>query len=125
MANGSQSRPYTNALDAACTEQAKAIGFASVLTIGEDAVPKSYKCHGKGKGKKRAGVAAASTRAGFQPYMPMNLPSSKEAHLKVMAVSLEAANAVLPSSLCADPMLPLVATLAIFRATLDSLSVAP
>ena len=37
-----------------------------------------------------------------------------------MAVGLEAANAILPSSLCADPMLPLVATLAIFQAMLDS-----
>ena len=42
-----------------------------------------------------------------------------------MAVSLEAANAVLPSPLCGDPILSLVATLAIFKATLDSLSAAP
>ena len=40
-----------------------------------------------------------------------------------MAVGLEAANAVLPSPLCADPMLPLAAMLAIFRAMLDSPSV--
>ena len=45
--------------------------------------------------------------------------------MKVMAVGLEAANAVLPSSLCADPMLPLVGTLAIFQVMLDSLFVAP
>ena len=37
-----------------------------------------------------------------------------------MVVGLEAANAVLPSSLWADPMLPLVGTLAMFQATLDS-----
>ena len=37
-----------------------------------------------------------------------------------MAVGLEAANAVLTSSLCTNPMLPLVGTLAIFKATLDS-----
>ena len=42
-----------------------------------------------------------------------------------MAVRLEAANAVLPSSLCADPMLPLAGTLAIFQATLESPFVAP
>ena len=42
-----------------------------------------------------------------------------------MAVSLEAANAVLPSSLCANPTPPLVAMLTIFKATLDSPFVAP
>ena len=42
-----------------------------------------------------------------------------------MTVGLEAANAILPSSLCADLMLPLAATLAIFQATLDSPFVAP
>ena len=101
------------------------IGFASILTISEDIVPKGKKLHGKGKGKKRAGVAAVSTGAGIQPYMPIKLSSSREAHLKAMAVSLEAANAVLPSSLYTDPMLPIVATLAIFRAMLDSPSVVP
>ena len=40
-----------------------------------------------------------------------------------MLVSLEAANAVVPSTLCEDPMLPLEATLAIFKAILDSPSV--
>ena len=55
----------------------------------------------------------------------MKLPSLKEAHIKAMAVSLEATNTVLPSSLCADPILPLVATLAIFKATLDSHSIEP
>ena len=39
--------------------------------------------------------------------------------------ALEAANAILPSPLCADPMLPLAGTLAIFQATLDSPFVAP
>ena len=73
----------------------------------------------------RVGVAVASVGVGIQQYMPMKLPSSREAYLKVIAVGLEAANAILPSSLCANPMLPLVATLAIYRATLDSPSVAP
>ena len=50
---------------------------------------------------------------------------SKEAHLKVVAVSLEAANAALPSPLCADPMLPLTTTLTIFKAMLHSPSIAP
>ena len=57
--------------------------------------------------------------------MPVKLPSPKEAHLQVMTVSLEATNTVLPSPLCADPMLPLAATLTIFRAMLDSPLVAP
>ena len=52
--------------------------------------------------------------------MPVKVPSSRDAHLKAMAAGLEAANAVLPSSLCANPMLPLVGMLAIFKATLDS-----
>ena len=82
---------------------------------------KSWKRHGKGKGKRRAGVAAASAGVGIQPYMPMKLPLSKESHLKAMVVSWEATNVVLPSPLCTDPILPLVATLTIFRAMLDSL----
>ena len=86
---------------------------------------KSWKCHGKGKGKSKAGVAAASAGAGIQLYMPVKLSSSRDAHLQVMAVGLEATNAVLPSPLYADPMLPLVATLIIFRAMLDSLLVVP
>ena len=66
----------------------------------------------------------ASMGAGVQTYMSLKLFLSRDAHLKAMMVSLQAANAILPSSLCADPMLPLAATLAIFRATLDSPSVA-
>ena len=61
---------------------AEAIGFASILSIGDDAVPKGYKCHGKGKGKKRAGVTAVSAGVGTQSYMPVKLPSSWEAHFK-------------------------------------------
>ena len=57
--------------------------------------------------------------------MPMKVPSSRDAHLQEMAVSLEATNAILPSLLCANPMLPLVAMLTIFKATLDSLFVVP
>ena len=125
VVDGGQRHASANILDVACEEQAKAIGFASILTIGKDAALKSWKCHGKGKGKNRAGVAVASMGVGIQPYMPMELPSSRETHLKAMVVSLETTNAILPSSVCADPILPLAATLAIFRATLDSPSVAP
>ena len=57
--------------------------------------------------------------------MPIKVPLSRDAHLQAMVVGLEAANAVLPSPLSANPMLPLVATLAIFKATLDSPFVAP
>ena len=56
--------------------------------------------------------------------MPVKLPISREAHLKALVVSLEMANAILPSPLCADPMLPLVAILSIFRAMLDTPSLA-
>ena len=58
--------------------------------------------------------------------MPIEVPLSRDAHLQVMAVGLEAANAVLPSSLCANPMLPLAGTLALSsRLTLESPFVAP
>ena len=53
----------------------------------------------------------------------MKLPSSREAHLNAMVVSLEATNTVLSSPLYVDSMFPLVATLAIFRDMLDSPSV--
>ena len=100
------------------------IGFASILSIGKDATQKSWKCHIKGKSKKRAGVATVSVGVSIQLYMPIKLLSSREAHLKMIAVGLQAANAILPSSLCVNPMLTLVATLAIFRAMLDNPSVA-
>ena len=70
----------------------------------------------KGKGKKSEQVA----KVGGPTYMPVKVPSSQDAHLKVMAVGLDATNAILPSSLCADPMLPLAGILAIFQAMLDS-----
>ena len=75
----------------------------------------------KGKGKRRLRVATV----GRPTYTPIKVPSSRDAHLKVMAVGLEVANAILPVSLCTDPMLPLAGTLAIFQATLDSSFVAP
>ena len=62
---------------------------------------------------------------GIQLYMPIKLPLSRDAHLQLMAVSLEATNAVLPSPFCTNSMLPLMAMLAIFRATLDSPLVPP
>ena len=86
---------------------------------------KGKKCHCKGKGKKIAGVAVASVGVGIQIYTFVKLSSSREAHFKAMVFGLEAANTILTSSLCADPMLPLAAILAIFKATLDSPSVVP
>ena len=106
-------------------KEAKTMGFASILSIVDDAMLKSKKHNGKGKGKKRAGVVMVSLGVGVQAYTPMRLPSSIEAYPKAMALGLGATNAILPPPLCADPMLPLVATLAIFRAMLDSPSVAP
>ena len=70
-------------------------------------------------------MAAASAGAGGQLYTPVRLPLSNEAHLQAMVVGLEATNAIQPSSLCAGPMLPLAAMLAIFRAMPDSPSVVP
>ena len=66
--------------------------------------------HMKRKGKKRLQVATVVGPT----YMPIKVPLSQDAHLQAMAVGLEAANAILPSSLCANPMLPLAGTLAIF-----------
>ena len=57
--------------------------------------------------------------------MPVKVPLSWDAYLQAMAVDLKAANAVLPLSLYADPMLPLAGMLAILQATLDSPFVAP
>ena len=93
------------------------------MAVGAEAEPKDKKYHGKGKGKKRAGVAAASTRAGVPPYMPMKLPLFREAYLKAMMVGLDAANNILPFPLCANPKLPLATTVAIFKVTLDSPSI--
>ena len=70
----------------------------------------------KGKGKKSELVATV----GGPTYTPIKVPSSRDAHRQVMAVALEAANAVLPSCFCTNPMLPLAGTLTIFQATLDS-----
>ena len=57
--------------------------------------------------------------------MHIKVPLFMDARLQAMTVGLEAANAILPLSLCTNPMLPLVGTLAIFRATLDSPFVVP
>ena len=57
--------------------------------------------------------------------MPIKFPSSRDAHLQAMVVGLEAVNAILPLSLCTNPMLPLAGKLAIFKATLESAFVAP
>ena len=70
--------------------------------MGRDATSKRWKHLNKGKGKKMLRV----TTVGRPKYMPIKVPLSRDAHLQAMAVGLEAANAVLPSSLCANPMLP-------------------
>ena len=78
--------------------------------MDQDDKSRKTKPHTKGKGKKRLQVATV----GRPMYTLVKVPSSRDAHLQVMVVSLEAANAVLPSSLCANPMLPLVGTLTTF-----------
>ena len=121
MADGSRRHPSTNNLDDASARQAKAVGFASILTMDQDTASKKTKPHTKGKGRRRLRVATVHGPT----YMPIKVPSSRDAHLQAMVAGLVAANAMLPSSLCTNPMLPLVATLAIFRAALDSPFVAP
>ena len=86
-----------NTLDIAYTKQAEAIEGASIMAIGDGAALRAKKYYGKGKGKKRVGVAEASVGASVQPYTPVKLLSSREAHLKAIVAGLEAANAVLPS----------------------------
>ena len=53
MANGSRKHLSTNNLDDASAEQAKAVGFTSILTMGRDAMSKRWKHLKKEKGKKR------------------------------------------------------------------------
>ena len=89
--------------------------------MGRDATSKREMHNTKGKGKKRLRVAIV----GGPTYTPIKVPSSRDAHLQAMVVGLEAANAILPLSLYADPMLPLAGTLAIFQAMLDSPFIAP
>ena len=78
--------------------------------MGQDATFKRWKHLKNGKGKKSLRVVTV----GGPMYMPVKVPFSRNAHLQVMAVGLEAANALLPLSLCADPILPLAGMLAIF-----------
>ena len=82
---------------------------------------KRWKHLKKGKSKKSLRVAIV----GGPMYMPVKVPLSRDAPLQAMAADLEAANAVLPSSLCANPIVPLAGTLAIFKATLESPFVEP
>ena len=70
-------------------------------------------------------MAILSLGVDAKAYTPLKLPISWEAHIKVMVVSLEADNAVLPSSFCTDSILPLVATLTIFKAMQNSNSMVP
>ena len=73
----SQRHPSANALDAACTEQAKAMGFASIMTVGNEPAPKGKKYYNQGKGKKRPRVAVASVGVDLQPYTPVKLHSAR------------------------------------------------
>ena len=77
--------------------------------MDQEAASKKKKPHTKGKGKRRLRVAAV----GGPMYTPIKLPSSRDAHLQAMVVGLEAANAILPLSLCANPI-PLAGMLAIY-----------
>ena len=73
------------------------------------------------KGKAREGLEWPWYLQGqMLRHKPCEASLSWEAHIKVIVVGLEAANAILLSPLCVNPMLSLKATLAIFKATLDS-----
>ena len=109
----------------ACAEQVKSMGFASIMNVSNGAIVQCKKCRNKGKGRKGAGVATLSTGANAKAFMPVKLISSRESHVKAMAVDLEDTNAILPSPLYIDAFLPLVVFLAIFMATLDSDSIDP
>ena len=85
-------------------------GFASVLTMGQDTMAKRWKHLKNEKGRKNLWLATV----GRPMYMPIKVTSSRDAHLQVMVVGLEATNAILPSSFCTNLMLPLAGTLAIF-----------
>ena len=77
MADVSRRHPSANNLDDASARQAKAVGFASVLTMDQDDKFNKTKPHPKGKGKKRLRVATV----GGPMYMPIKVPSSRDAHL--------------------------------------------
>ena len=71
--------------DMACAERAKSMDFARNMNICNRAAVLSKKCHNKGKGRKGAGVATASTGVDAKAYMLVKLPSFRESHIKVMA----------------------------------------
>ena len=77
--------------------QAKDMGFDSVITVSGEAAVQGKKWHNKKKGKKGAEVAGAFLWAEAKAYTSVKLPLSREALIKVIVVSLEAANAALPS----------------------------
>ena len=114
-----------SALEAAYAKQAKEMCFASIMTASDGAIVQGKKCCNQRKGKKGAGVATASAGVGSKVYTTIKLTLSREALIKAVAVSLEAANVVLPPPLCTNPMLPLATTLTIFKITLDSDSMVP
>ena len=53
------------------------MGFASVLTVGQDATPQRYHHSKKGKGKKKERVAMV----GGPTYTPVKVLLSRDAHL--------------------------------------------
>ena len=101
------------------------MSFASIVTISNRAVVQGKRCYKKGKGRKGARGDTALAGADTKSYTPEKLPLFRESHIKAMVVGLEATNAILPSPLCANPILPLVATLAVFKAMLDSNCMVP
>ena len=77
MVDRSQKHPFTSALNAAYAKQVEVIGFASIMTIDNQATLLGKKYHCQGKCKKRAEVAAVSAGVGILPYIPIKLPPGK------------------------------------------------
>ena len=67
-------------------EQAKNIGFASIIIVGDEVSVLDKKHHNKGRGKKGSGVVIVSSGADSKAYMPMRLPLSRDTHNKAMTV---------------------------------------
>ena len=91
-------------------KQTKAIGFASILTIGEDAMPKGKKHHGKGKGKKRAGVAVGIHRGGCPALYACEASFIQGCSSQGNGTQLEGHQCHPALRPVCKPMLPLVAT---------------
>ena len=96
------------------------VGFASILTMDQDAASKKKKSHMKGKGKKRLQVATMD--GPMYPLVKVLCPGTPTCRRWQLALRHQCRPALVPLR---QSMLPLVGTLTIFKATLESPFVAP